>query len=249
MKIKRCLLQRLVVFAALFTVPFFTTAQQSGDLIGYWKFDETRGKRAVDEVSHQPDSIHYIFNNIKPYNDPVRRNGIAGEALIFDGFSNYIEQPANQFKTPTEAISISVWVAPRAFENGDSGKLSAIINQQNLKDTSGFALGMFRHGRWSFQVGTGNHWLEVWDENHPIPRRQWSYLVATYDAINGSATLYLNGEPISQKILFHHLPIKPAAQPLVIGKHNQPVRLDAHSKIDLNMFNGLMDELKVYNRV
>lgn len=249
MKILGCLLVRMITFSILLSSPFFVNAQQNKGLVGYWKFDETKGKTTIDEVSQNLDSIHYIFNNIKPFQDPIRRKGISGKALIFDGFSNFIEQPADEFKTPTEAITISVWVAPRAFENGDSGKLSAIINQQNLKDSTGFALGIFRHGKWSFQVGTGNHWIEVWDENHLIPRRQWSYLVATYDASNSTATLYLNGNLISQQTLSKHLPIMPSDEPLIIGKHNQPVKLDRYSKIDLNMFNGLMDELKVYNRV
>lgn len=249
MNIKRYLIKLFTVLAVGVAIPFLVNAQLTNDLAGYWKFDEIKGKTAIDEVSGQPDSIHYIFNNIKPFNDPVRRNGIGGRALIFDGFSNYLERPANKFTTPAEAMTISVWIAPRAFEHGDGGKLSAIVNQQDKKDTAGFALGMFRHGRWSFQVGTGNHWIEVWDENHLIPRRQWSFLVATYDAATGSAILYLNGEPISQKSLFQHLPIKPAILPLVIGKHNQPEKLDGRSRIELNMYNGLMDELKIYSRV
>ena len=54
---------------------------------------------------------------------------------------------------PKGSFSISVWIAPRAFEHGDGGKLSAIVNQQDPAEKAGFALGMFRHGSWSFQIG------------------------------------------------------------------------------------------------
>jgi beta-fructofuranosidase len=230
-------------------LPAFARAQNSKGLVAYWAFDEQKGKVAFDEANKTSDSIHYIFNTIKPYNDPVRRKGISNSALVFDGFSNWIVRNDSDFHTPVNAISVSVWVAPRAFEHGDANKLSAIVNQQDLGEKSGFALGMFRHGRWSFQVGTGDQMIEVWDENDLIPRRQWSYLVGTYDASTATATLYLNGKIISQKSLFRRLPIKPANQPLIIGKHNQAERLNARSPIELNMYNGFMDDLKIFDRV
>jgi len=223
-------------------------AQSGKGLVGYWKFDEVKGKIALDEATGTADSIHYIFNDTKYPSDPIRRAGMYNTALNFDGFSNWIIRPADKFNTPTKAITISVWVAPRAFEHGDGNKLSVIVNQQDTLDKSGFAFGMFRHGRWSFQVGTADKWIEVWDDNHLIPRRQWSYLVATYDASTATASLYLNGKPISQKSIVQNLPIKPANQPLIIGKHNQPQKLSARSNIELNMYNGLLDDLKIYDR-
>jgi beta-fructofuranosidase len=246
---KRTISQLSHSLLLLVFLPAFARAQNSKGLVAYWAFDEQKGKVAFDEANKTSDSIHYIFNTIKPYNDPVRRKGISNSALVFDGFSNWIVRNGSDFHTPVNAISVSVWVAPRAFEHGDANKLSAIVNQQDLGEKSGFALGMFRHGRWSFQVGTGDQMIEVWDENDLIPRRQWSYLVGTYDASTATATLYLNGKIISQKSLFRKLPIKPANQPLIIGKHNQPERLNARSPIELNMYNGFMDDLKIFDRV
>ncbi|MGZ3947312.1 MAG: GH32 C-terminal domain-containing protein [Flavisolibacter sp.] len=245
---KRTCIQLVTYFLLLVSLPGIIKAQTSKGLIAHWAFDEQKGKVAFDDASKATDSIHYIFNTIKPYNDPVRRKGIPNEALVFDGFSNWIQRASADFHTPVNAISISVWVAPRAFEHGDANKLSAIVNQQDLEHKSGFALGMFRHGRWSFQVGTGEQMIEVWDENDLIPRRQWSYLVGTYEASTGTASLYLNGKIISQKSLFRKLPIKPADQPLIIGKHNQAERLNARSPIELNMYNGFMDDLKIFDR-
>lgn len=252
---KRIIVVNKAGFSAVYLFLFFVCvsqisySQSANGLIGHWKFDEEKGKVAFDAVTNSVDSINYIFNTVTPSKDPVRRKGISNRALVFDGFSNWIERPSNKFVTPTNALSISVWVAPRAFEHGDGNKLSAIVNQQNLPEKSGFALGMFRHGRWSFQVGTGKQMIEVWDEDNLIPRRQWSYLVGTYDASTATATLYLNGKIICQKSLFQRLPIKPAAQSLIIGKHNQAEKENPRSSIQFNMYNGFMDDLKIYNRV
>src|SRR6266496_4649956 len=95
-------------------------AQTAKGLVGYWRFDEKNGVTTLDEVSRKTDSIHYIFNTTKPSHDPVRRKGISKEALVFDGFSSWIVRPFDKFTTPTNAITISVWVAPRAFEHGDA---------------------------------------------------------------------------------------------------------------------------------
>ena len=241
---------KVVCFILLiFLLPTLLYGQINKGLVGHWAFDEKKGKLAFDDATKNNDSIHYIFNSIRSYQDPVRRKGIDNGALVFDGYSNWIERTPDKFTTPVHALTISVWVAPRAFEHGDGNKLSAIVNQQDLSDKSGFALGMFRHGRWSFQVGTGKHMIEVWDENNLIPRRQWSFLVGTYDASSATATLYLNGKVISQKSLFQNLPIKPAAQSLIIGKHNQAESENPRSAIRFNMFNGFMDDLKLFNTV
>lgn len=246
MKINKIL---LLVFFIFLAIAIHVNAQSKANLTGYWKFDELSGKIAIDQVSGESDSIHYIFNNEKPFSDPVRKKGIQGKALDFDGFSSWIEVPASKFKTPTDEISISVWIAPRAFEHGDGGKLSAIVNQQDINAKTGFALGIFRHGRWSFQLGTGVEWVEIWDEGHTLPRQQWSFLTATYKATSGMIAIYLNGELAAQKIISQPLPIKPANQPLIIGKHNQSEQLELfRNKYPLNTFCGLMDELKIYNK-
>jgi sucrose-6-phosphate hydrolase SacC (GH32 family) len=221
--------------------------QSLKDLVGYWKFDEHGGKIALDMISGRADSIHYIFNNTKPLSDPIRRKGILYEALEFDGFSSWIERSASSFLTPSEQLSISVWVAPRDFESGQGGKLSAIVNQQDLKKKTGFALGMYRHGSWSFQFGTGDKWIEIWDEGNPLLRQQWSFITATYDASSGTIVLYLNGKPISEKKFFKDLPIKVADNSLLIGRHNQNETLN-RGNFPLNMYNGLMDELRIYKR-
>lgn len=211
-------------------------------MTSHWSFDEKDGVVAYDDIASKHDSISYIFIDRTPHSDPIRRKGIIGNSLEFDGFSSYVYRSGDEFALPQGSFSISVWVAPRAFENGDEGKLSAIVNQQNLDEKNGFCLGMYRHGKWSFQFGDGNTWFEIWDEGHPIARRQWSFLTATFSPETGEVSLYLNGEKISVA----HTEIKsvsPSQCPLLIGRHNDPA---VDGRTLLSMFNGLMDELCIY---
>lgn len=213
------------------------------NLSACWSFDEPSGGFATETVSGKTDSIRYIFLEREPHSDPVRRQGVKGNALDFDGFSSYIRRDASGFRFPEGSFTISVWVAPRAFEHGDEGKLSAIINQQDPEQKKGFVLGIFRHGKWSFQMGDGNEWCEIWDDGHPIPRREWSFLTASFNAGQKCLSLYLNGEKIvSQTIVAGK--VQPADEPLIIGRHNQPAR---DGRTLLNMFCGLMDELSIFN--
>lgn len=209
-----------------------------------WTFDEPSGVTTLETVGRRTDSIRYIFLEREPFSDPVRRKGVAGNALDFDGFSSYISRDTADFRFPDESFTISVWVAPRAFEHGDEDKLSAIINQQDKEQNQGFALGLFRHGKWSFQMGDGREWFEIWDNGHPVPRRKWSFLTVTFNAGQGILSLYLNGEKISTKTTTA-CKVRPAGVPLMIGRHNQPAK---DGRTLLNMFCGLMDDLSIFGR-
>src|SRR5881628_3124927 len=87
-------ISKLVFCMFLTIVCGILNAQPGKDLTAYWKFDEVKGKVAVDEVTGNADSIHYIFNDTKYPSDPIRRKGIYNSALNFDGFSNWIIRPA-----------------------------------------------------------------------------------------------------------------------------------------------------------
>src|SRR5947209_8237495 len=102
---KRTGFHLLCLFLLIFLAPPFLHAQNNKGLIGYWAFDEEKGKVAFDAATNNSDSIHSIFNSVRPYQDPVRRKGVAKGALVFDGFSNWIERTPDKFVAPTNALS------------------------------------------------------------------------------------------------------------------------------------------------
>ncbi|WP_226003216.1 GH32 C-terminal domain-containing protein [Paenibacillus sp. BJ-4] len=225
-------------------------------LIMYWAFNEGTGTSALESVSQVQDNIQYVFNQAeftKPC-PPRWRQGVIGNGLLFDGYSTYIAHSFDEGNQNTEpeyrsALSIGVWIAPRSYEWGDDGKLSAIVNRYNLDRKQGYLLGMFRHGSWSFQVGLeGGDWKELWSpDGHELPKNEWSYVNAVFDGKQGEIKLYLNGSEIASAALPRGSRLAEAADTdLLIGKNNHSSLLA--EVFSLHMFSGIIDELKIYNR-
>ncbi|WP_336785179.1 S-layer homology domain-containing protein [Paenibacillus sp. MMO-177] len=218
-------------------------------LVGYWSFNEGQGTTASDTVRNQKDAVNYVFNDAKykPNSEPLWRDGIVGKGLLFDGYSTWINRPANEIAKPADEITIESWVAPRSYEWGDQGKLSAIVNQYDSDNRTGYILGMGRHGEWSFQVGINGKWVEVWAAvDKPLKKSEWSHIAATYSRTDGKLKLYLNGEVVGTATAEKKLPISPANKDFMIGKNNSGVLING--VFTANMFNGMIDEVKVYNR-
>lgn len=215
--------------------------------IACWRFDEADGATTLESASGKSNAISYVFNiaKYKPSTDPVRRAGIAGNGLLFDGYSTWVTHKLDDFDTPQKALTIAAWVAPRTFEDGIGGQLSAIVNQHDRLAEQGFILGTYSHGAWSLQVGVGHAWLEIWSEEARLPRHQWAFVVATFDSHAGVMRLYLDGEAVAQQSFRPGLQIQPAAKDVLIGKHNKAMRFAG--AFEANMFNGIIDELQIYD--
>jgi sucrose-6-phosphate hydrolase SacC (GH32 family) len=230
---------------------------QEDSLAAHWTFDDGSGEMLTEKVSGQTRHIHYVFNRenqpllYKEASDPLWRSaGVSKGALLFDGYSTYIEDA--DFKMPRDEFTVSVWVAPRAYEWGDQGYLSAIVSQGKKEKNQGIVFGIYRHGTWSLQLGLGDEllsdWVSIWDNGHPLPKFEWSHIAATYNAKEGKAALYLNGEKINEQVFKNHVgkPVNPSDEPLSIGKYNHNVKIAG--VFDVNMFNGLMDDLRIYKK-
>nr|WP_286672279.1 GH32 C-terminal domain-containing protein [Cohnella hashimotonis] len=217
-------------------------------LIGNWQLNEEQGTTAKDQVRNLDDAVHYVFNDAKykPNSEPLWRDGVAGKGLLFDGYSTWIARPSSEMAKPGDEITIESWVSPRSYEWGDQGKLSAIVNQYDSANRSGYLLGMGRHGKWSFQVGVNGKWTEVWAaDNKPLQKNVWSHIAATYNKTDGKLKLYLNGELAGTATAEKKLPITPANTDFMIGKNNSGAVING--VFTANMFNGMIDEVKVYN--
>ncbi|MFP5112415.1 GH32 C-terminal domain-containing protein [Bacillaceae bacterium C204] len=215
----------------------------SNDALHQWGFDEGAGNVTRDHAQSLSSVIHYALKS-----DPEWKNGISGKALLFDGYSNLLDIASEKVHNPAGSFSIEAWVAPRAYEWGDNGQPSVIINQHDKGNKQGFMLGMGRHGYITFQLALNGEWHEIWSpEGKILPKDQWSYVVAQFDKETNKISLYLNGILVQEKAVPPNSEFTPATHiPLLVGKHNQAVAVS--DVFQVNMFNGLMDNVSLYSK-
>lgn len=237
-------------------IPFWNTYDDPNKeaLAVKFDFDEETGNTTCEKVSNQDKYINYVFNNAYYKNslDPKRIYGsaISGYALSFDGYSTYISTPINDALT-TKELTIDVFVCPRAFEwddpNAKKGgyyKPQTIVSTLNTDWKNGFQLGMYKYGDYVFQLGLGDRIVDLWNENFRLEKYEWNHLTCTWDGETGKMEMYNNGVLIASRddafgTLTH------TNEQLYVGRSYQP---DYQDNFEIHMFNGVMDELRIYNK-
>lgn len=218
-------------------------------------FDEGQGAEVRDLSGHLGDAdVQYQF--LAPaYTEPMepewRSAGVEGGALLFDGCSTHIAYSPEEICVSGSGLTISVWVAPRAFEwddpNGEfsgNAHLTAIVGQYYKGANQGFLLGYQRFGRLCFEVGTDEDWFTLWADDERLVRNEWNHVAAVFDGEEGFMALYLNGEMASFTRVFPDSEIAPAVnERLLIGKNGYGEQIPAGN---YQMFAGMMDELELF---
>ena len=248
------LLPVLLVLALSISIACAETAPEEPALL-HLSFDEGQGITVRDESGHLKDAnIQYQY--IAPaYTQPMepqwRDIGAEGGSLLFDGASTFVAYSPEEICLSGSELTISVWVAPRAFEWDDpnaaangNAHVTTILGQYYEPEYRGVLLGYQRFGRLCFEVGTGDDWFTLWTDDERLSRNQWNHVAAVFDGNKGVMTLYLNGEKAAAEPIFTDSVIEPALREmLLIGKNAYGEQIAAGN---YQMFAGLMDELAVY---
>lgn len=231
--------------------------RNADDLLLHLTFDEKKATGIRDSAGKVQDAeVHYLYNHAAYMDNREpewRDTGVTDGSLLFDGCSTYVAYDAGELCVAGDSFSVSVWVAPRAFEWDDPNAaengtehLTGIVSQYDKKKHSGVLLGYQRFGRLSFQVGTGDDWITLWGDRN-LQKYQWNLVTAVFDGGSGGMKLYLNGEEIGSKEIEPGTEISPAdRKKLLVGKNSDAEQIAAGT---YNMFCGLMDELKLYQSV
>ena len=247
----------LILVVALTMTALFSGCGDAhkNDLMLHLTFDEGKGLAVGDASGNLADAeLSYQLAHAACTDDQEpqwRKNGAKGGCLLFDG-TTYVTYNKNLIAAEGSALTVSAWIAPRTFEWDDpnaadngNDKLTAIIGQQNKEAKQGFLLGYQRHGRLSFQVGTGDEWLTVWTNGDNLKKYEWNQVTATFDAEAGEMCLYLNGELVASRSVPAGASIAHARnRTLLVGRNGEGERYTAGF---LNTVSGYLDEVKLYS--
>ncbi len=155
------------------------------------------------------------------FGGPVYVPGKINSALSFDGTDDYVQLPnLGSFSS----FTIEGWLKA----TGDS--LIGSIGYNTFVGSPGYynRLLYSTGGKMLAQMGAGNHW-----STNIAPRGQWNHIVYVYNSQTNIAKWYINGNPDSEFS---------GAIPF-----NQPTKIGAYDLANF-MFNGLIDEVRIYNR-
>lgn len=202
-------------------------------LLGYWKFDEGTGSTISDcsgnnhtgEIQNDMRAVEWI-------------DGKKGKALKFAGTrsgnkSGCLLIPNFDYDL-SKGMTVEVWI--KIDKDASAEGLYEIVT--NSKDNCGVGFRLYYNWKiFTFLSGAGGSQAETWGAKFSPANPQfgtWTHIAATYD---GSVyKLYINGEEVANS---------PEKQPFTNG--NKFLYIGSAHKGASYGFQGIIDELKIYN--
>lgn len=198
------------------------TAPTNG-LIGYWSLDEATGTKAYDYSGNKNTGTYFATSSWA--------DGRLGGAAVFASSTNYINIPYKALFFPTTGFTVSVWVYVNAWPSQSTG----IVSNAQFNN-GGYQIGLNADG--CIQGGvSGNGTTFGFTQTCNTGIKQWIHYVYTSDGTN--QWLYKNGSLLN--ISSSTLPYN-NGYALQIGGSSQGGWTG-------NVFNGKIDEVRIYNRV
>ena len=204
-------------------VDFFLT--RAPDLVGFWPFEETTGTVTADLSTYSNEGELY---------GPTSTSGIKNLAFQFNGTTDYIRLPKSaSLDSITNEISIISWVKMPVDTR------QTIIERWLMNDHS-FILDVDDAGKVNFGLcGDGTFANQVWlTSAGSVTADTWTHVAVTS---NGTTMkVYIDSVLDANTI----------APPLAIYTADGNVHIGRWAKMSgfwSNPFNGIMDELKLYN--
>lgn len=191
MKIKKSLALAAGLYAfvglalglAILVASTSTSAALSEDLVGWWKLDEEEGIVASDSSGKGNDG--------ELFNDPDWVGGQIGNALDFNGSTQYVNVGDDSSLKFTDKFTVEAWINAEAFQ------------------TSYYDLIVFRgYNKWAFGIYRGDRlmfgetsWNSLWSrhiysDTVPLTAGKWYHIAVVYDTDARTADFYLDGSPV-----------------------------------------------------
>jgi uncharacterized surface protein with fasciclin (FAS1) repeats len=200
----------------------------------FYTFDEGKGTIAADTSGNGNDGT---------INGAVWTTGKNGSGLRFNGVDNYVSIPPMNFNE----ISISAWFYKNANDTVNADAIFGGWKQNaNAQNEEGLELRFYNGRPDTLQFG-------VITQNSSGVRREgfatynlgnsvgkWYHVTGTYTKATGEQKLYVNGQLMNTQ---NH----PAGNTVVPLTYYPDMRI-GYSRADNGYFNGVIDDVRIYNR-
>ena len=200
-----------------------------GNRVSEWRFDENSGTSTADTVGSGTGSLANFTGN---YGWRPASECISGTCLSFDGVDDYVSVPDSQDLTNAfdYDFSVEVWAKVKAYP---ATNVADII----WKYWPGFIVRMGTTGYVNLYLYDGTAY-QTYNSNFSFPLDQWVHFAAVrdYTSLN-NVRWYINGRlnnTVSNTAGVGLL--NSAGHPLYLGR-----------AMNFLYFNGLLDEVRVYN--
>lgn len=201
--------------------------------VAWWTFDETDADIVRDQATGRGDRI---------VGNTWRVPGVIGTALKCDGFTSRIVRQAEAAPRLSDSFTVEAWIALRAYPWG----WCPIVSQRRDK-TAGYFFGIDAEGHLSLQLAAGGQWLACTTQSK-LPLLEWVHVAASLDSGAG-IVLYVNGRRMGR------LDVRSALEParevdLLLARNHgpEPAMFENNSLPVFFSFDGLFDEVKIYDR-
>ena len=198
--------------------------------------------------------VEAITNNSYSVNSQLPActvEGLEGEALRFDGYSNYVKAGLPISTLSSEALTVNVTLAPESYPMMQTDAAETTLTYATICGNvdqiakKGFALQLSSQGDLRLVVGVayGTGYLITVDGSEKLPRGKWNKLSLVYDKSGNAVTLYLNGNNIGSKKV-NKCALMHSDGDFWIGKDATEIK---DNMFLLNAFCGAIDDIAIYN--
>jgi hypothetical protein len=202
-----------------------TIPETERKLVAWWKFDEAEGSNAEDSSGN--NNLGTLVGG--PQWQPA--NGKIGGALAFDGVDDYIECGNNPSVNLTGGVSVSSWI--KLTRHAKDRKI--VSNQDDT--AGGYKLAVY-DDKLEMEIrdsGNGPTTNRFIDGGTVLEPDVWYHVVGTY-CQGGSIRAYVNGKLDRE-----------SETPAILAPSAGALKIGREPCSDLYWFDGLMDDLQIYN--
>ena len=201
--------------------------------------------------SPQDEVLSWYFHglteeSLNVFGNPSIQRGLVGDALSFDGKTDYLAIKNPENGTTPSVLTLSAWIKP------DYAKSSSVLTVFHSKNSFELVIENYnsRHIA-QFSIFDGNRWVSVRSDSE-IPQ-EWTNIVATYE--KNKLSLYINGNLDSEKLLYETIKYYAYGRPVekVSESTEGPILLEdifvgaTKSRSGLTkFFSGQIDEVEFY---